>query len=111
MKKCPFCGAEIEENARFCLYCMTSLEEKQCIKNVTGNKKRWPWILAAVFVLAFACMIAFLFINQTSARKNPADSSQQAHGSLPSDDNDNDDTDDTHGDTPDDTPDDAPDDE
>ena len=22
MKKWPFCGAEIEENARFCLYCM-----------------------------------------------------------------------------------------
>ena len=29
MKICPNCKAELDENARFCLRCMTSLEEKQ----------------------------------------------------------------------------------
>ena len=33
MKKCPFCSADIEDNARFCLYCMKELDEKTFIKN------------------------------------------------------------------------------
>ena len=51
MKKCPFCGAEIEENARFCLYCMTPLEEKQVILAPKVTNKRWLYITAAVFLL------------------------------------------------------------
>ncbi len=51
MKKCPFCGAEIEENARFCLYCMTSLEEKQVIQSPQPKNRRWLYIIAAVLLL------------------------------------------------------------
>lgn len=99
MKKCPFCGAEIEENARFCLYCMSSLEEKKYIKNTEKNKKRWPWILAAVFVCACICLLTY-FLVQRNTGKTPLDSSQQAGESLPNDDE-----------IPDDTPDDTPNDE
>lgn len=49
--KCPFCGADLAENARFCLYCMTSLEEKQAIRQKKQkHHKRWLAVLAAVLV-------------------------------------------------------------
>ena len=49
MKKCPFCKAEIEENARFCLYCMKSFDEKTVIN--PPKKRRWIWILPAVVLV------------------------------------------------------------
>ena len=56
MKKCPHCKAEIEENARFCLYCMTSLDEKQ---TVLPPKRKWPLpIIAAVMLLGLILLLA-----------------------------------------------------
>lgn len=49
MKQCPFCKADIEENARFCLYCMKPLVEKEMIK--LPKKRRWIWILVAVVLI------------------------------------------------------------
>lgn len=40
MRKCPECNAEIEENARFCLYCMAQLSEKHIIE-VHAKKRRY----------------------------------------------------------------------
>ena len=59
MKKCPHCKADIEENARFCLYCMTPLDDKQEIKPPNSNHTRWLVFLAAFLVLA-AGIIFFL---------------------------------------------------
>ncbi|MBO5891533.1 MAG: leucine-rich repeat protein [Oscillospiraceae bacterium] len=49
MRKCPFCKAEIEDNARFCLYCMKTLNEKEVIPPPQKKKQWWP--LAVVGVL------------------------------------------------------------
>ena len=69
MKKCPNCKAEIEENARFCLYCMTSFEEKQPVLAPNQEKnKRWLYILAAV--LAFALMLCVIFLCVAAFRKS-----------------------------------------
>lgn len=45
MKLCPNCKAQLDDHARFCLYCMTSLEEKEQIPPPVLPKRRWPWVL------------------------------------------------------------------
>lgn len=61
MKKCPKCKADIQEEARFCLYCMTSFEEKQTIETPKENNKRWLIIIAAVLVLILIVVGILLF--------------------------------------------------
>ena len=63
MKKCPFCKADIDENARFCIFCMNSLEERNITEVKKNNKKRQIIILSALLVLVFALLtlcIAFI---------------------------------------------------
>lgn len=62
MKKCPFCNADIEENARFCLYCMTPLEEKQPAVVIKPTHRWWLYVIAAVLVVA-ATVLAVLLLN------------------------------------------------
>ena len=60
MKKCPYCGAEIEESARFCLYCMQSLTEKEQIP--THQKKRpKPQIILASVIAPLMIFAVCLF--------------------------------------------------
>lgn len=89
MKKCPNCKAEIEENARFCLYCMTSFEEKQPISAPNQEKnKRWLYVLAAV--LAFVLMLCVVFVciaafrNSEPANSAGSDYLFSSHGALSS---------------------------
>ncbi|MBR4864499.1 MAG: hypothetical protein IKU07_07975 [Oscillospiraceae bacterium] len=53
MKKCPFCNAEIEENARFCLYCMQPLEKKQVIDPQPQKKNHLLllWLILPVLLV------------------------------------------------------------
>lgn len=54
MKRCPHCGAELRENARFCLACMTPLNEKRVIPTPKYVPVRWLSATAAVLVLVLA---------------------------------------------------------
>lgn len=82
MKKCPFCKADIEENARFCLYCMNSLDEKQIITVKNRNKKGWIIVLSALVALvAIALCVAFMRNGSAEDDNSIAESSVQEEGS------------------------------
>ena len=65
MKKCPFCKADIEDNARFCLYCMKPLNEKEVIPP-TQRKPLW-WALAVAAVLLIVLLAVILLIPRGNA--------------------------------------------
>lgn len=56
MKKCPHCGVELAENARFCLHCMTTLNQKRVIPSPQYALRRW--LHTAVAVLVFLSVIS-----------------------------------------------------
>lgn len=75
MKKCPKCHAEIQENARFCLYCMTSFEEKTPIEAEKENTKRWLYIIAAVLVFVLVGLCIFTL----AGKDNPSNSQSDTY--------------------------------
>ena len=79
MKKCPFCQADIEDNARFCVFCMSSLQEKQKIEAKVKPKSKWP-IFAAIggvalvvivsLLVALILIISLLFLGKSNTDNN-----------------------------------------
>ena len=63
MKKCPKCNADIQENARFCLYCMTSFEDKEKVSTLPNKKRRYiVLIIAVIFAIVLSgVVLAFIF--------------------------------------------------
>lgn len=83
-KKCPHCGAEIEENARFCLYCMTVLDEKERVSSRLYLRKRWLILSAAFFALLLIGGGVLLIFGKSKPEENrrPSDLSQEQQGST-----------------------------
>lgn len=59
MKKCPFCKAEIEDNAVFCFYCMKSLEGKESVPVGIKEKSKHPILLFFLVLLIIGAGILF----------------------------------------------------
>ena len=51
MRACPNCNAPLDDHARFCLCCMTSLEEKEQIQPPKRRVRRWPSVLLCVLIV------------------------------------------------------------
>ena len=86
MKKCPFCGANIEDSARFCLYCMQSLTEKEQIPP-HPKKKPQRWITAAAIAAVFLILAMIWFVrlivpkNRTPSNDSSSPSTSQTTSS------------------------------
>ena len=63
MKLCPICKAELDDSARFCLFCMTSLDEKEQIQPPLLIKRRWLLVLVVCLVLCVASVAVIIAIN------------------------------------------------
>ncbi len=72
MKNCPYCSAEIQENAQFCLYCMNSLSQKDTGKKNKPAAKTYLFIVIAVLavVAILASVLLFVFFNKNSNSDN-----------------------------------------
>ncbi len=70
MKTCPSCQAQIEDDARFCLYCMTSLDNKETVGS-TAKRSKQPFIwLSASAVL---CIIVAVTAGILLTKNTPVD--------------------------------------
>ena len=76
MKKCPFCGASIDDSARFCLHCMTSLTEKEQILLHQKKKPQWIIPILVAIVVSFVAVL-LLFGQKTAPNKAPSDDPSQ----------------------------------
>ncbi len=70
MKLCPNCKAELDDNARFCLRCMTSLDEKEQILPPVRKARRWPLVL--ICFLALGALLIGIIIFNTDLPAEPA---------------------------------------
>ncbi len=68
MKKCPYCSAELLDDAEFCLHCMRQLKEKTAIES---KKKKRYFLIAIIGALAavLACGLIILLIKFGASRE------------------------------------------
>lgn len=72
MKNCPNCNAQIEENARFCLYCMTTFEKKSTIITSRCKHRSWQlYSLACISVIALMIFGVLLIFKGGTDSQNP----------------------------------------
>lgn len=83
MKKCPKCHADIEENAKFCLYCMTSFEEKETIEFSKDNKRWILYLVSALLALAIIISGIIIFTKKANNSNFLDSSSNEMSGDLP----------------------------
>ena len=55
MKKCPYCNADLQDEASFCLYCMRSLTKKEIIES---PKSRLPKKIKIIICIVLAVILA-----------------------------------------------------
>ena len=82
--KCPHCGAELQENARFCLYCMEPLEEPTELPTAkTHKKRRLLWLLLPALVCVGIVLLILRPGTKPAATEGAAVPSEAPPTSLP----------------------------
>ncbi len=72
MKECPVCHAKIEENARFCIHCMTGFEEKCAIPPLSRNLKGIPIIFTALSLVLVSAAVGVAFLAKEGPENLPS---------------------------------------
>lgn len=84
MKKCPYCSAELLDNADFCLYCMRSLDKKQAL-NHSFKKPYLKYVIigicAVLFIGSASAFIAVRFKHKSA--KNNISNQENTSSLLP----------------------------
>lgn len=65
MKKCPYCSAELLDDAEFCLHCMRELTQKQII--TLHKNKKWLLSLITICIAASTLLTIVLLIKDNNA--------------------------------------------
>lgn len=58
--KCPYCGADLQEGAQFCLYCMKNLTEKKDVTPMRRSRGAALTVILVCIVLAVAVACAVI---------------------------------------------------
>ena len=82
MKNCPFCKAEIEENARFCLYCMTSLDDKEVYNSKTAKKKYIPVIIIIALITIASIFFVVLGLEESNKDEKNTITTTQSESTI-----------------------------
>ena len=62
MKTCPNCKTPLDDSVRFCLHCMTSLNEKEQLPPPVTKRRCRLWMILSVGLVMVGALIAFAFI-------------------------------------------------
>ncbi len=96
MKLCPNCKAELDDNARFCLRCMTSLDEKELIPPLVRQDRRWPLVLPCFLILSVLLVVTAILtikppiktpeeINTSTIENPPTETVTESQETIPND--------------------------
>ncbi len=72
MKECPVCHAKIEENARFCIHCMTGFEEKRAIPPPSRNLNGLPIIFTALSLILVSAAVGVAVLAKEGPQNLPS---------------------------------------
>lgn len=79
---CPVCGAQLQENARFCLHCMTSFTEKTEVPppviQKRGGRTRVVLIAVSLLVLAGLAVGLYAALSKSDARPSGGDAGNES---------------------------------
>lgn len=79
MKSCPYCNAVLTDEANFCIYCMTSLDEKKKARPIKRKKKILLPLLLILTAVIIASLSSFAIIKSLDRDdKEPAAKEPQA---------------------------------